>query len=58
MAHDPVEVPQLGPPPELYSYAVRAGDTIYLAGQVALDENANVVGRTVREQARKVWSNV
>ena len=52
------EVPGLCPPPEPYSYAIRAGDTLYLAGQVALDENGDVVGDTVGDQARQVWSNI
>ena len=53
-----VDVPGLCPPPEPYSYAVRAGDTLYLAGQVALDEHSEVVGTTVAEQARQVWDNI
>lgn len=53
-----IEVPNLGPPPEPYSYAIRAGNTLYLAGQVALDPDANVVGDTVEEQARRVWHNI
>ena len=53
-----VDVPGLCPPPEPYSYAVRAGDTLYLAGQVALDEAGEVVGATVGEQARQVWDNI
>lgn len=52
------EVPGLCPPPEPYSYAIRAGDALYLAGQVALDEEGEVVGSTVVEQARQVWSNI
>ena len=53
-----VDVPGLCPPPEPYSYAVRAGDTLYLAGQVALDADGEVVGTTVGEQARQVWANI
>ena len=53
-----VDVPGLCPPPEPYSYAVRAGDTLYLAGQVALDADGEVVGATVAEQARQVWDNI
>ena len=45
-------------PPEPYSYSVRAGRTIYLAGQVALDEDAQVVGSTMAEQATQVWRNI
>ena len=52
------DVPGLCPPPEPYSYAVRAGGTLYLAGQVALDENGEVVGATVTEQAKQVWANI
>ena len=53
-----VDVPGLCPPPEPYSYAIRAGDTLYLAGQVALDEKGAIVGSTVAEQARQIWSNI
>lgn len=45
-------------PPEPYSYAVRAGQTLFLAGQVALDENMQVVGSTMAEQATQIWQNV
>lgn len=52
------EVPGLCDPPEPYSYSVRAGQTIYLAGQVALDQDACVVGSTMAEQATQVWQNI
>ncbi len=52
------KVPGLCDPPEPYSYSVRAGRTIYLAGQVALDEQMQIVGSTVAEQARQVWRNI
>ena len=45
-------------PPEPYSYALRAGDTVYLAGQVALDAHGNTIGSTVAEQAAQVWENI
>lgn len=45
-------------PPEPYSHAIRAGNTIYLAGQVSLDESGSVVGRTTAEQTRQVWRNI
>ena len=51
-------LPGLCDPPEPYSYSVRAGQTIYLAGQVALDENMQVVGTTMPEQAAQVWHNI
>lgn len=58
MALEPVDVPALCDPPEPYSYAIRAGDTLYLAGQVSLDADGNVVGETVTEQAEQVWQNI
>lgn len=52
------QVPGLCDPPEPYAYSVQAGQTIYLAGQVALDENMQVVGTTMHEQATQVWRNI
>jgi enamine deaminase RidA (YjgF/YER057c/UK114 family) len=52
------EIPGLCEPPEPYSYSVRAGDTIYLAGQVALDEHMQIVGTTLTEQAIQTWRNI
>ena len=54
----PIEVPQLGAPPEPYEYAIRSGSTLYLAGQVALDEHGSIVGTTTNEQSRKAWENI
>lgn len=45
-------------PPEPYSYALRHGDTVYLAGQVAFDRDGEIVGTTVAEQAVQVWRNI
>ena len=53
-----IKVPSHGPPPEPYEYAIRSGNTLYLAGQVALDENGIIVGTTTKEQARKTWDNI
>lgn len=52
------DVQGLCAPPEPYSYSVRAGSTIYLAGQVALDEQGEIVGNTLTEQAVQVWKNI
>lgn len=49
---------ELCEPPEPYSYALRHGDTVYLAGQVAFDRDGNIVGATVAEQAEQVWRNI
>ena len=48
----------LSEPPEPYSYAVRAGDTVYLAGQVAFDSSGEIVGETTGEQAEQIWGNI
>jgi len=49
----------LAAPPEPYSHAIRCGDTLYLAGQVAFDEQNQVVGAGDPErQAEQVWRNI
>jgi enamine deaminase RidA (YjgF/YER057c/UK114 family) len=49
----------IAPPPEPYSHAVRCGDTLYIAGQVAFDEANEVVGvGDPRAQAERVWHNI
>jgi enamine deaminase RidA (YjgF/YER057c/UK114 family) len=46
-------------PPEPYSHAIRCGDTLYVAGQVAFDEQNQVVGvGDPRRQAEQVWRNI
>ncbi|SRR5712692_6696117 len=46
-------------PPEPYSHAIRCGDTVYIAGQVAFDEQNNIVGHgDARKQAERVWHNI
>lgn len=52
------DVSGLCAPPEPYSYSVRAGNTIYLAGQVALDDAGSIVGSTLGDQAAQVWRNI
>jgi enamine deaminase RidA (YjgF/YER057c/UK114 family) len=45
--------------PEPYSHAVRCGNTVYIAGQVAFDESNRVVGvGDARKQAERVWHNI
>jgi enamine deaminase RidA (YjgF/YER057c/UK114 family) len=54
-----IEPAGIAPPPEPYTHAVRCGDTLYVAGQVAFDEDNNVVGiGDAREQAERVWHNI
>ena len=47
------------PLPWPYSHAVRAGSTLYVAGQVALDRDLQIVGLgDARAQARQTWQNI
>jgi enamine deaminase RidA (YjgF/YER057c/UK114 family) len=49
----------VGVPPEPYCQVVRAGSTVYIAGQVALDENWQIVGLgDPLAQAEQVWKNL
>ena len=42
-----------------YSQAVRAGDTVYLSGQIALDPaTGELVGGGFEDQARRVFENL
>ena len=58
MSIEAVDVEARSDPPEPYSHAIRAGNTIYLAGQVAFDRDGKIVGDTVEQQARQVWRNI
>ncbi len=41
------------------SHAVKAGNTVYMSGQVALDPEGNVVGEgDAKAQAEYIWSNI
>lgn len=54
-----IDPPGLEPPPEPYSHVVRAGDTVYVAGQVAFDEQNRIVGvGDPAAQAERTWRNV
>lgn len=47
------------PTPSNYSYVVRAGDMLFLAGQVASDAQGNVVGPgDIEAQAVQVFENI
>jgi reactive intermediate/imine deaminase len=47
------------PLPWPYSHGVRVGETLYIAGQVALDEELRLVGPGDAEaQARQTWRNI
>ena len=45
--------------PRGYTQVVKAGNTVYIAGQVAVAEDGGVVGKgDPSAQARQVWSNL
>jgi enamine deaminase RidA (YjgF/YER057c/UK114 family) len=47
------------PLPWPYSHGIRVGDTLYIAGQVALDDQLRLVGPGDAEaQARQTWANI
>lgn len=46
------------PQPSGYAHAVRAGDTVYLGGQTALDRDMRIVEGGIVEQFVQAFSNV
>src|SRR5712692_2099959 len=53
-----IDVPGLNKSP-VYAHVVKAGNTIYVAGQVAQDEKGQVVGRgDITAQATQVFENL
>ncbi|WP_423126228.1 RidA family protein [Kocuria palustris] len=46
------------PAPSGYAHAVRAGDTVYLGGQTALDKDMNIVPGGIVEQFTQAFGNV
>lgn len=49
----------VAPPPEPYSHVIRAGKTLYIAGQVAFDGANEIVGRgDPLRQAEQCWKNI
>jgi 2-iminobutanoate/2-iminopropanoate deaminase len=47
------------PESQLYSHVVRAGDLVFIAGQVAQDSDGNIVGRgDFAAQAEQVFENL
>jgi 2-iminobutanoate/2-iminopropanoate deaminase len=58
MAHDILNLKSVHPTVG-YSHVAKAGDTLYIAGQVAQNVEGNVVGRGDFEaQARQVYTNL
>ncbi len=49
----------LGPPTDPFTHVIRCGDTIYVAGQISLDENNDFVGvGDPAAQAEQCWKNI
>ena len=47
------------PPPGPYSQGIRAGDWVYVSGQVPMDPaTQEIVGATIEEQTRRVLDNI
>ncbi|MCW4465316.1 RidA family protein [Glutamicibacter sp. MNS18] len=44
--------------PSGYAHGVKAGDTVYLGGQTALDKEMNIVPGGIVEQFKQAFSNV
>ena len=58
MAHEILELKSVHPT-KGYSHAAKAGNTLYIAGQIAKDVDGNIVGRSDFEiQARQVHENL
>jgi len=49
----------VAPPPEPYNHVIRAGKTVFIAGQVAFDETGDLVGPgDPARQAEQCWTNI
>ena len=56
--HNVVVNPAALPAPSGYAHAVRAGNTVYLGGQTALDKDMNIVEGGIVEQFVQAFGNV
>jgi reactive intermediate/imine deaminase len=58
MPKERIQPPGLPKPPS-YSHVVKAGNTVYLAGQISQDANGKVVGKgDISAQATQVFENL
>ena len=59
MTRDAILTPDAPKPLGPYSQAVRAGGFVHVAGQLPLDPEGSLVGRSdIREQTRAVFANI
>lgn len=56
-AHQTINPASL-PKPSGYAHGILAGNTVYLGGQTALDQDMNIVPGGIVEQFRQAFSNV
>jgi 2-iminobutanoate/2-iminopropanoate deaminase len=58
-AHDAISTAQAPPAQGPYSQAILAGDTLYLAGQIAIDPETKIYAPgTIEEESRRVLQNL
>jgi enamine deaminase RidA (YjgF/YER057c/UK114 family) len=49
----------VGPPTDPFTHVIVCGDTVYVAGQISLDEDNNLVGiGDPAAQAERTWTNI
>ncbi len=54
-----IEPVGLGPPTDPFTHVIRCGDTVYVAGQISLDERNELVGiGDPAAQAEQCWKNI
>ena len=58
MSRTAVEVQSIAPPQAHYSHAIRAGNVVYIAGQVPIDPSGRLVQGDAAAQARQVLTNL
>src|SRR5262249_52287425 len=59
MERDLSNPPGVHPPQAHYSHVARAGNTLYISGQLAMDPSGNVVGvGDARAQAKRCYENL
>ena len=59
MSRDYLEPVGVGPPTDPFTHVIVCGDTVYVAGQISLDEENNLVGiGDPAAQAEQCWTNI
>jgi reactive intermediate/imine deaminase len=59
MARTVIQPPDMADPRPRYSHGWRVGNTVYVAGQLALDKDGNLVGpNDIRAQTRRIFENM